>query len=244
MKKIWGYIIGLLAVSAIAFTINWEYVGDLWEKTVNAVAELPTDKNDAGHVLVDEVKNMSVSKIINPSVIGFGGDNDEVPDDDFYKAEDFPVVPDKKISNLEKTKNGEELSEDAKMVNNTFRGDNFDKNQAFHSLRMKENKEYYSKLLDINRKCTCSYDKNLDKHLFGNEKFVALILQNEEDKKIWDDDLSVKKTRGKIEPIDDTTIMQKILPEDDAYGYICNGWNTVQGCVTRARDSAPYIYNT
>ena len=129
------------------------------------------------------------------------------------------------VTNMECDINGDALSDEAKEINDKFRGDNFDASNSFEStFNDSERKE----IIDKNASTTCGLNENLDGKLDGS-KFSAI------------DKTSLLEAREKVPEIKPDTVMQKVIPSAQVDNYLNGDWTQVRNCCSKADDTAPYI---
>lgn len=148
---------------------------------------------------------------------------------------------DVKIRNMEQSPSGKSLTSEQKAVNNKFRGDQFKSKDSFSaSIPEKERAE----LVNINKKCTCIFEGNLDGDLKNNDEFISRF--NDDEKKIKQ---KLNETRQIVPSVTEDTIMQKVIPDETFRKYIgkepmdAGKKVGLAGCVSRAEDAAPFTSN-
>ena len=101
MKKLSGIIATALSVLAIGFGVNWGYVSHLCDLAIQTTGELATGEETVTRQFVDEVKEISVAKIINPALTP--GDSPENPEPTPKSKYDFdtPVSLEEALEILE-----------------------------------------------------------------------------------------------------------------------------------------------
>ena len=167
MKKLYAIIASVLVVGTLSFMVNWGYLGRLCGMAKDAVVEIPTTRNEAGHAFVEEIEDLSARKMLNPVLVKHG---DEKSDDDGFDIGDFPNVPKKKIVNTNKTYDDREfekvqddfpnLNVNIAEVNEKFRGDQFKEKDSFHAKAVTHDEMLRDLYIKVNLRCTAGYEKN------------------------------------------------------------------------------------
>ena len=121
--------------------------------------------------------------------------------------------------------NGDVLTDEAKEINDKFRGDNFDAKNSFESTFNDSDRR---EIIDRNASTTCGLNENLDGKLDGS-KFSAI------------DKTSLLEAREKVPEIKPDTVMQKVIPSGQVDNYLNGEWTQVRNCCSKAEDTAPYI---
>ena len=121
--------------------------------------------------------------------------------------------------------NGDVLTDEAKEINDKFRGDNFDAKNSFESTFNDSDRR---EIIDRNASTTCGLNENLDGKLDGS-KFSAI------------DKTSLLEAREKVPEIKPDTVMQKVIPSGQVDNYLHGEWTHVRNCCSKAEDTAPYI---
>jgi len=121
--------------------------------------------------------------------------------------------------------NGDVLTDEAKEINDKFRGDNFDAKNSFESTFNDSDRR---EIIDRNASTTCGLNENLDGKLDG-AKFSAI------------DKTSLLEAREKVPEIKPDTVMQKVIPSGQVDNYLNGEWTQVRNCCSKAEDTAPYI---
>ena len=129
------------------------------------------------------------------------------------------------VKNTECDINGDVLAEEAKEINDKFRGDSFEACNSFEStFNDVERKE----LIEKNAATTCGLNENLDGKIDGI-KFATV------------DKTSVLEAREKVPEIKPDTVMQKVIPAGQVDNYLNGDWTQVRNCCSKAEDTAPYV---
>ena len=129
------------------------------------------------------------------------------------------------VTNTECDINGDALSDEAKEINDKFRGDQFEARNSFEAtFSDAERKD----LVDKNAATTCALNENLDGSLDGS-KYAGI------------DKSKLYEAREKVPEITPDTVMQKVIPSAQVENYLNGARNTIGGCCSKAADTAPFI---
>ena len=129
------------------------------------------------------------------------------------------------VTNTECDINGDALSDEAKEINDKFRGDQFEARNSFETtFSDAERKD----LVDKNADTTCALNENLDGSLDGS-KYAGI------------DKSKLYEAREKVPEITPDTVMQKVIPSAQVENYLNGSRNTIGGCCSKAGDTAPFI---
>lgn len=129
------------------------------------------------------------------------------------------------VTNTECDINGEALTDEAKEINDKFRGDNFDAKNSFESTFNDSDRK---EIIEKNASTTCELNENLDGKLDGS-RFSGI------------DKTSILEAREKVSEIKPDTVMQKVIPSGQVDNYLNGDWTQVRNCCSKAEDTAPYI---
>ena len=129
------------------------------------------------------------------------------------------------VTNTECDINGDALLDEAKEINDKFRGDNFDASNSYEAIfNDSERKE----IIEKNASTTCGLNENLDGKL-DSSKFSTI------------DKSSILEVRERVPEIKPDTVMQKVIPSAHVDNYLNGDWTQVRNCCSKAEDTAPYI---
>ncbi len=243
MKKVIKILAPTLTFIVFAVTINWGYVGYVSKMLLQAAGEVARGEGTTSQQLLVELRDMQARDVFNMEVIGRMPfvDTDDDPEDDGESipiriiTEDFPDVPSGKIQNTGKTSAGKDLSGDLVDLNNVFKGSNYEEKDSYNATVASDLRERY---VYANIRCTAWYNENLSGEYDDNSEFEQYLTDDEKA-----DLQALKKLRKKADVLTKDTIMQKVMVKSSADDIISKGYRTVRGCVTRAQDAAPFVYN-
>ncbi|MCR5460116.1 MAG: hypothetical protein K6F51_09490 [Acetatifactor sp.] len=215
------------------------------KQLIQAATEVASGNGTTSQMLLEELKDFQARDIFNMQVIqklpfvDSGDGTGEEEDSDRPE-----IAPDSKIHNLEMTVGGHVLDKQAKKANNKYRGDIYPQSGTYHAKMERKDGALLKEYVRVNNKSTVKLNDNLEGKYKDNKAAFATLVKNEDidEPQLWSDLKNLRDTDNDL-VVKNDTIMQKVITKDTAMAFVKESYDTVGGCVSKACDAAPFVYN-